>query len=50
MLFSHKIKCNIEPPLKTKYYSSSKIKGLLETNSVMSLVMSDFSGYSHLNC
>ena len=41
MLFSHKIKCNTEPPSKTNYSSSSKIKGLLETNSVMS----DFSGF-----
>ena len=45
MLFSHKIKCNTEPPSKTNYSSSSKIKCLLETNSVMSLVMSDFSGF-----
>ena len=42
MFFSHKIKCNMEPPSKTTCSASSQITGALETKSVTALARGGF--------
>ena len=50
MFFSHKIKCNIEPPSKTTSSTSFKITGVLENKTSYGSSMRWFFSFLHLNC
>ena len=49
MFFSHKIKCNIEPPSKTTSSTSSQITGAVEAKSVVAAVNGGFSAFTNLS-